>query len=220
MTTNTFNAGVNSNRLKLINGTFDKSFSKAFNLTQPEAGDIVVQRTSQGEYINMAALLQQPIVRIWKDQKRANSLNYVFTPYTMQPLEATVEIDRFSFKGDVVGLFGDAIMGLGNQAKMFTDWALRSSLQSGFSSDYTSFQSGGDLDFGASTTIFGDNLFASNHTYQGSNVAAQSNLVTGEPLRPADVAQCGDDDVVVRRRQGPTDVDQARGHPLRPPGRG
>lgn len=192
--TNTLNAGVPSTTINLINAEFEKIFSKALMTVTPDA-DFVQVRTTRGKYIDLAGLLQTPQVRIWKDQKRFNSMNFVFNPVAMAPLEASIFIDEFDMMGDVVGLYGDAIASLAAQGKFFTDTAFASVVQSGWASEYTNLVQNGDLDFGPSNTIFGDNVFLSlsgsagassgtGHVYLGTNVAAQPNVVYGELYDP------------------------------------
>lgn len=191
---NTSFAGVPSQLVNIINAGFDKTFSDGFAAATPQA-DFVAKRTAAGKTINLAAALQAAPIGIWRDDKYVHKYNNIATNIPLQPLESTLEVDKYDMMGDVIGIYGDQVKHLGGQAALFTDrtWAIIA--QSGYPADYASFWQGkGRDDWTLQGNVTGDNLplFASNHTFQNSPAPAQSNLVTGSFSDPTTWANAYD----------------------------
>ncbi len=183
---NALAGGVPNTLINQVNATFDKIFSNAMIAFKPQA-TFVAQRTSTGKTINLAAALQVPRVRIWKDQKHLNQVGLVAINVPMFPLEASIRIDKYDMMGDAVGLYADSIRALAMKAKSFTDETVANALQSGYGASYTGYWAGTEYDFGETGNISGDNLsfFNSSHVWPGTNVTAQTNMVTGSLADPS-----------------------------------
>jgi len=187
MATNTFAAGVPADTIRVINGQFDKDFSLAFMATPVSTADLVQNKTAKGNVITMATLLQVPKMRQWLGAKNVKSLQTVNLSTRAVPFEATVGVDRSDILSDNIGMYSDLPAMLGAQGKKHQDQLYAQTIQCGHSGNIaaSSLWPGG-----LQTTNLADgaNLFATNHTWQGSSVAAQSNNIFYTSLSQASIS--------------------------------